>query len=453
VEYILNFDQVYPTAQTIIMDKNYRSTPNIIKASNSLIQKNKKRIDKNLVPMMQREVPVIYHHMKTTELEAGWIAAQIKLLKEKGVKLREIAILYRSHFISRSIEEMFIKEDISYTIYSGIEFYKRKEIKDVLCYLRMVSYSDDIAFSRIVNVPKRNIGEKRMSLLKEYAEKNNCSLYEALKANIEDKLIKKTTAGDFINLVEKYKELYKEMKISELLTGVLNESGYEALLRTDGEQTRLENLAELKQSIFDYEKTAGEECSLEDYLEKISLFTNLDQKESSDSIQMMTIHTAKGLEFPYVFVCGLNEGIFPSKHIDTTEKMEEERRLAYVAFTRAENALFLTEAEGVNYDGSYRYPSRFIFNIEKTFLEYVVELDARLINDANQYIDINEKKLDWNSNRLQVNDIIQHHVFGRGKIVEVNEVASMYTIKFDNMETNRSISFKVMLEFVGKETT
>jgi DNA helicase-2/ATP-dependent DNA helicase PcrA len=290
-----------------------------------------------------------------------------------------------------------------------------------------------------------------MALLKDYAEKNSCTLYEALKANKEDKLIQKTGAGEFIDLVEKYKFLYKDSKISELLTGILNDSGYEALLRTDGEQERLENLAELKQSIFDYENSVGEEFSLEDYLEKISLFTNLDKEESSDSVQMMTIHTAKGLEFPYCFVCGLNEGIFPSKHIDTSDKLEEERRLAYVAFTRAENALFLSEAEGVNYDGSYRYPSRFIFNIEKNYLDYVVELDARLITDSGQYIDTNEKKLDWNSHILKVGDLVNHHVFGRGKVIEVNTNTSVYTIKFDNMETNRNISFKVILEYVGRE--
>ncbi|MDF2541529.1 MAG: pcrA [Herbinix sp.] len=449
VEYILNFDKEYPSSQTILMNKNYRSTPNIIQVSNSLIQKNKKRIEKSLIPMSEKEIPVIYHHAKTTQLEAEWIAGQIKVLQESGKSLRSIAILYRSHFVSRSFEEVFIKEKIQYTIYSGIEFYKRKEIKDVLCYLRMIAYADDISFTRTVNLPKRNIGEKRIAFLKEYTNHHDCSLYQALNDTISDDMFKKTQAKAFIALIDKYKPLYEEMKLSELLTGVLNDSGYEALLRTNGEQERLDNLAELKQSIFEYENSAGEECSLLDYLDRISLYTNLDQKETVDTVQMMTIHTAKGLEFPYVFVCGLNEGIFPTQHIDTLDKMEEERRLAYVAYTRAENALFLSDAEGINYDGSYRYPSRFIFNVDKAYLNYTVELEDRFTYEATSYIDQNEIKLNNSNQVLKVNDQIKHAVFGTGKILEVIKDTSSYVIKFDSMETTRNISFKIRLEFLG----
>ncbi len=446
VEYILNFDKEYPKSKTIMMDKNYRSTPNIINASNSLIAKNKKRMDKKLVAMTHTEIPVIYNHAKTTGLEAEWIADQITTLIESGRKLSDIAILYRSHFISRSFEEVFIKKNIQYTIYSGIEFYKRKEIKDVLCYLRMLVNADDISFTRIVNLPKRNIGERRMTLLKEYADKNNCTLYQALQQNLEHELLVKTKAKEFLLLIDKYKAVYEEMKLSELLTNILNESGYEALLRTNGEQERLDNLAELKQSIFEYERDAGEECSLPDYLDRISLYTNLDQKEKCDAIQMMTIHNAKGLEFPYVFVCGLNEGIFPSKHVDTKDKLEEERRLAYVAYTRAERALFLSDAEGVNYDGSYRYPSRFIFNVEKAYLNYTVELEERLVSDAGFYIEQNERKLEGDTTRLQVGDCVRHSVFGRGRIIGINEEISSYVILFDTMETSRNISFRIRLE-------
>lgn len=451
VEFILNFDKAFPSVKTIIMNKNYRSTPNIINVSNSLIKKNRRRIEKSLVPVRQAEIPVIYNHLKTTGMEAEWIADQIKRIRESGRKLRDIAILYRSHFVSRSFEEVFIKEDIRYTIYSGIEFYKRKEIKDILCYLRMVCYFDDISFHRIINVPKRNIGKKRISFLKDYTTEHECSFYQALLDNQEESLFKKTGAGDFIRIVEKYKQLYEDMKISELLTGLLNDSGYEALLRTDGEQERLDNLAELKQSVFEYENSAGEECSLTDYLEKISLFTNLDQKEDTDAVQMMTVHTAKGLEFPYVFVCGLNEGIFPSKHIDTKDKMEEERRLAYVAFTRAENALFLSDAQGVNYDGSYRYPSRFIFNIEKSYINFTVELERRLESDTRMYIELNERKLEFNDKSFMVNDLVMHHVFGKGRIIDINRENSAYIIQFEKMQTTRNISFKIVLEYIGHE--
>jgi DNA helicase-2/ATP-dependent DNA helicase PcrA len=431
------------------MDKNYRSTPNIINASNSLIKKNKKRIEKSLVPIKQLEIPVIYNHNKTTEQEAQWIAAQIISLQEAGRKLRDMAILYRAHFISRSFEEVFIKQGIQYTIYSGIEFYKRKEVKDVLCYLRMLANADDISFLRIVNVPKRNIGEKRIAFLKEYAQKTDCSLYQALLNSREEDIFLKTQAGAFIALVEKHKQNYDSMKLSELLTAVLNDSGYEALLRTNGEQERLDNLAELKQSIFEYERDAGEECSLSDYLDRISLYTNLDQKESADAVQMMTIHNAKGLEFPYVFVCGLNEGIFPSKHVDTADKMEEERRLAYVAYTRAETALFLSDAEGVNFDGSFRYPSRFIFNVEKTYLNYNVELEDRLVGEAGFYIEQNERKLEGNTERYKVNDRVRHSIFGPGTILGLDDELSSYEIQFDNVETTRNISYRIRMDFIA----
>ncbi len=449
VEYIINFDKEYPSSKTIVMDKNYRSTVNIINASNSLITKNKKRLDKRLVAINQTEIPVIYHHAKTTSEEAEWIAKQITAIVDGGKSYRDIAILYRSHFISRSFEEVFIKQKLPYTIYSGIEFYKRKEIKDVLCYLRMVANQDDISFIRIVNLPKRNIGEKRMAFLKDCADRNNCTLYQALLQSQNEDLFAKTQAKTFIQLIEKYRVVFETMKLSELLTNILNDSGYEALLRTNGEQERLDNLAELKQSIYEFERDAGEECSLPDYLDRISLYTNLDQKEKGDAVQMMTIHNAKGLEFPYVFVCGLNEGIFPSKHVDTEDKLEEERRLAYVAYTRAERALFLSDAEGINYDGSYRYPSRFIFNVEKAYLNYTVELEERLVGDASFYIEQNERKLSGNNIRHPVGATVRHSVFGIGKIVGINDEISSYIIQFDTMETTRSISFKIRLESIG----
>ncbi len=448
VEHILNFDQEFPRVKTILMDKNYRSTPNIIQASNSLITKNKKRMDKKLIAMKQTDIPVLYHHSKTTAMEADWIAKQIASLKDEGIKLRDIAILYRSHFLSRSLEEMFIKQGIPYTIYSGIEFYRRREIKDVLCYLRMLVNADDISFIRVVNLPKRNIGERRMAFLKNYAGEHNCTLYYALQQNLEEDLIAKTRAKEFVALVEKYRTLYEHRKLSELLSDVLNESGYEALLRTGGEQERLDNLAELKQSIYEYERDSGEECSLPDYLNRIALYTNLDQTEKADAIQMMTIHNAKGLEFPYVFVCGLNEGIFPSKHVDTQDKMEEERRLAYVAFTRAERALFLSDAEGINYDSSFRYPSRFIFNIEKEYLNYTVELEGRLAEETGFYIEQSERKLAGGSLRHPAGTRIRHSVFGTGLILALNEEASCYLVQFDSMETTRNISFKIRLEAV-----
>lgn len=446
IEFILDFDQTHPNTKTIFLNKNYRSTPNIINASNSLINKNKKRMEKDLVAVKERNVPTIYNHARTTKMEAEWIAKQIQSLINCNNKFCDIAILYRAHFVSRSLEEIFIREKIPYTLYSGIEFYKRKEIKDIISYLRMVLYEDDLSFQRVINEPKRNFGKKRMTFLKEYADLHNCSLYNALRENTEDKLISSTNAKDFITVIEKYKGLYKEMKLSDILSAILEESGYEVMLRQAGEQERLDNLAELKQSVFEFEKTSGESNTLEEYLQNIALFSNVDKEYEKDSVKMMTIHTAKGLEFPFVFVCGLNEGIFPSKHVDTEDKLEEERRMAYVAYTRAENALFLSDSEGVNYDGSFRYPSRFIFNTDKAYLDYTVELEEQLIDDASKFIKNSEEKLSVPHTAFSVGDMVKHKIFGNGEVVDIKNEISSYVIKFDSSETVRNLNFKAPLE-------
>lgn len=393
IKYILDFDKSFKDVRTIIMNRNYRSTPNIIDVSNSLINHNENRIKKELRAMKKRSIPVVYNHEKTAELEAKWIIKQIKVLLQSGRSLNEIAILYRNHFVSRPLEEALIKEKIQYVLYSGLEFYKRREIKDILSYLRMIVNADNISFSRVVNIPNSNIGLKEMDFLKNYAESNNCSLYMALKENTESDLISQTRAKGFISVIDEYRDIYKDMSISDVFTGILVDSGYEKMLKSRGYHGRLDNLAELKQSIIEYENSADMECSLEDYLDKIALFTNVDQEEKSDALKLMAVHTAKGQEFPYVFVCGLNEGVFPSNYVTTIESLEEERRLAYVACTRAENALFLSSSDGFNYDGSFRYPSRFILNIDKLLLHYTNELEKQLIDDTESFVIQSEKKL------------------------------------------------------------
>lgn len=213
----------------------------------------------------------------------------------------------------------------------------------------MIAYKDDLAFMRIVNVPKRNLGERRMSFLQEYAGRQQCSLYTALQKNIDDDIFKGTKAAQFISLIEGFAGHYADRPISEVLAALLNESGYEKMLRTAGSQERLDNLAELKQSVYEYETSCGEESTLEHYLSHIALFTNSDAADDRDKVKLMTVHSAKGLEFPYVFLCAMNEGVFPSKRTDTIQGMEEERRLAFVAMTRAEKVLYLSEAEGRNF--------------------------------------------------------------------------------------------------------
>ena len=448
IEYILEFDKNHENTQTIFLDTNYRSTPDILAVSNSLIEKNRNRLPHRLVAVKSPEARPLYVHSRTTGDEAQWVTNEIKRLVEAGTKYSDIAVLYRSHFVSRSIEEAFIKTKIPYILYSGTEFYKRKEIKDVLAYLRMVAYADDLSFRRVINEPKRNFGKKRMSMLKSYCETHRCSLYSGLQDLLEEKTVKSTGASAFVDIIENFRRTYKEKSLSDLVTELMAATGYEAMLRQAGEQERLDNLAELKQSIDEYEKISGEENTLEEYLQSIALYTNNDREKDKDSVTMMTIHTAKGLEFLYVFVCGVNEGIFPSKHVDTEAMLEEERRMAYVACTRAERGLYISDAEGLNYDESFRYPSRFIFNIDREAIDYVNELPQRLIDDTKSYIAANESRYMPLDTELKPGDRVRHKVFGEGTITGIRGDIGCYVVKFDMVETERNLKIGVGLERV-----
>lgn len=448
IEYILEFDKNHENTQTIFLDTNYRSTPDILAVSNSLIEKNRNRLPHRLVAVKSPEARPLYVHSRTTGDEAQWVTNEIKRLVEAGTKYSDIAVLYRSHFVSRSIEEAFIKTKIPYILYSGTEFYKRKEIKDVLAYLRMVAYADDLSFRRVINEPKRNFGKKRMSMLKSYCETHRCSLYSGLQDLLEEKTVKSTGASAFVDIIENFRRTYKEKSLSDLVTELMAATGYEAMLRQAGEQERLDNLAELKQSTDEYEKISGEENTLEEYLQSIALYTNNDREKDKDSVTMMTIHTAKGLEFLYVFVCGVNEGIFPSKHVDTEAMLEEERRMAYVACTRAERGLYISDAEGLNYDESFRYPSRFIFNIDREAIDYVNELPQRLIDDTKSYIAANESRYMPLDTELKPGDRVRHKVFGEGTITGIRGDIGCYVVKFDMVETERNLKIGVGLERV-----
>lgn len=450
VRYLLDFDKIFPSVKTIMMLQNYRSTPQIVSVVNDLIDKNKFRIKKNLMPTIADGMKVIWHHADTSEREAMWIAEQIQALHGEGTSYREITVLYRAHYITRIVEEVFLREKIPYAIYSGVQFFNRMEIKDALAYLRLIAYKDDLAFLRVVNVPKRNLGERRIKFLQEYAVKHQCSLYISLETNLDNEIFKGTKAAQFVALIENFAANYAERQISELLAAILNESGYEKMLRTEGSQERLDNLAELKQSVYEYETSCGEESTLEHYLSHIALFTNSDAADNSDKVKLMTVHSAKGLEFPYVFLCAMNEGVFPSKKTDTIQKMEEERRLAFVAMTRAQKGLYLSEAEGRNFDGSPRYPSRFLLDIEPALLDYTQKPQEGLIRETKDYLVINERYLadEENQSSLAVGQRVKHSIFGSGTVVDVDLIKAAHLVKFDNIDTPRSISFRAKLEKV-----
>lgn len=448
IRYLLDFDRAFPGTRTIMLLQNYRSTPQILAVANDLIDKNHNRMDKILAPTRTDGVPVRCHHARTAEAEAAWIAGEIDALHKQGVPYRAMTVLYRAHYVTRTIETVFLHEEIPYTIYSGVQFFCRAEIKDTLSYLRMIAYRDDLSFLRIVNQPRRNIGERRIKFLREAAQQTGTSLYDTLCAHLDDELFKGTKARQFVQLIQSLASDYADRPISEVLAETLDRSGYEKMLRTEGSQERLDNLAELKQSVYEYETTCGEESTLEHYLARVALLTNTDAGGTRDQVRLMTVHTAKGLEFPYVFLCAMNDGIFPSKKVHTWPGMEEERRLAFVALTRAQDGLYLSEAEGRNFDGSCRYPSRFLLDIDPDLLQYTEQPPEAMLAEARDYISLREKYLlDENTELpLAAGDRIVHGVFGPGTIEAVDQTRAVYRIQFDDMKTPRDITFRAKLE-------
>ena len=448
VKYLLDFDRQFPGTKTILMMDNYRSTPQILAAANSLISKNAHRIKKDLLPRLPEGESVLCHHAENAEAEAEWIAFQMLELHDRGVPFRDMAVLYRAHYVTRTLEEVFRRRKVPYTIYSGVQFFARAEIKDALCYLRMIAYKDDLSFRRVANTPRRNLGERRMKFLSDYAAEHGCTLYEALCRTLEDEIFQGTKAAKFVRLIESFAADYAQRPISEVLAAILHQSRYEEMLRTEGSQERLDNLAELKQSVYEYETTCGEEATLEHYLSHVALFTNADAEDGGDKVKLMTVHAAKGLEFPYVFLCEMNEGIFPSRKTCTLPGMEEERRLAFVAMTRAEKRLFLSEAEGRNIDGSPRYPSRFLLDIDPALLEYTAPPRDRLIREAREYITLNQSTLPEEAPTavFAAGERVRHAIMGPGTVLGVDEKKGAYLLQFDGAATPRAISFKAKLE-------
>lgn len=447
VKYLLEFDRHFPNTKTVMMLKNYRSTPQILAAANSLIAQNKHRIEKELIPVLPDGKKPVFCFAGNSEEEAKWIVSKIKELHDSGVDYRDITILYRAHYVTRPIEEALLTEKLPYHIYSGVPFFGRAEIKDALSYLRMIVSQDDLSFRRVINTPKRNMGRRRMAYLEEYAEKNGCTLYTALKQTVDDDIFRGTKARAFISLTEDFSNGYEDRAVSDLLAAILNESGYEKMLRTEGSQERLDNLAELKQSVLEYETSCGEEATVFHYLAHVALFTNNDIEDNSDKVKLMTVHAAKGLEFSYVMLCGMNEGVFPSRKIKDLLGMEEERRLAFVAMTRAEKGLYLSGAEGYNFDGSPRYPSRFILDIDDELLEYDNKPADSLIADAKEYIALREKYMPENleSELLPVGAKIRHEYLGEGSVLNIDTDKGAYLVQFDSLPTPRAISFRVKL--------
>ena len=435
---ILNFEKDYKDAKTIKLEQNYRSTTNILDAANDVIKNNKERKDKKLWSDKGTGDKITYYRAFNGIDEAQYVAREIKNLINNGIEYENIAVLYRTNSQSHVIEEEFLKNKIPYKIVGGIGFYSRKEIKDVLAYLRLIyNEKDNISLLRVINTPKRGVGSKTISNLIEKANNEGKSIYEVIVSGKE---------LEFKNIIEKLKKFSESLTITELVDKILDITGIRKEYESDKtleSDIRLENLEELKTVTRTFEEKEGI-VSLEDFLYEVSLVSDVNEyDEDKNRVSLMTVHSVKGLEFDYVFITGLEEGIFPHMNsLMNNSDLEEERRLCYVAITRAKEKLYLVNARLRMMFGHdcTNLPSRFIGEINKDLLDGYVSED----NFKEEKIDI-EEKFYKDDVDYKKDDYVYHEIFGQGKVINVS--GSLVTIAFKHpygikklMKNHKSLS-------------
>ena len=420
---ILNFEKDYKDAKTILLEENYRSTSNILDAANQVIRNNKQRKDKNLWTSRGAGEKIKYYRAFNEKDEAQYIIRKTKELVNKGVEYKDIAVLYRTNAQSRVIEEEMLKENMPYRVIGSFYFYSRKEIKDLIAYLRLIHNSkDNISLLRVINTPKRGIGLKTIENLTEIADKKGISIYEAISSGKE---------LEFKNIIEKLKLISEELTLTELIDKVLDASGMKADLESEKSlesEIRLENLEEFKSITKSFEEREGL-VSLEDFLLEISLISDVEEyKDDPNRISLMTVHSVKGLEFDHVFVVGMEEGIFPHMNsLMENSDLEEERRLCYVAITRAKDDLYLINARRRTLFGNEQINpvSRFINEINKDLLETNAEELPKKEEKINVGEMFREDAVDY-----KVGDVVYHESFGTGKVVEVTNTLISVAFKY-----------------------
>lgn len=423
VNIIVNFDKDFKNTKTIILNQNYRSTNNILEGANSLIKYNKSRVPKELFSENGDGDKIVHKTLPDETSEAYYIVSCIQSLLKQGYEYNDIAILYRSNYLSREVEKVFIENRIPYVIYGGIRFYERMEVKDILSYLRLIVTGDDLAFQRVINQPKRGIGQKSIDTIFSLAKDNNISMYEVVKQGLFAK--NQSVLESFVDMVERWKSSLDGKPLEEVLTDVFEQSGYRSMLEKENETERIENVKSLIDDIKDYQETYPG-STLADYLSMISLYTDKANTDGSASVSLMTIHASKGLEFKVVFVVGLSEGIFPSERTMLEQKgVEEERRLAYVAYTRAKEKLTLTDTSSFSYVvNSAKTTSRFVNEVDEKYIEH---LDKPVVKQQSVF-DVpfttkissieSKKESPRRPSRYRKSDVVIHKIFGEGVVVK-----------------------------------
>ena len=409
---ILNFEKDYKNAQVISLEENYRSTKNILDTANSVIKNNKERKEKNLWSNNGEGTKTKYLRAYDDKHEIQLVLDEIKKLLAEGYKKNDIAVLYRTNAQARLVEEMFLKANIPYKVVGSYYFYSRKEIKDLICYLRLIlNNNDEISLRRVINVPKRGIGESTLARLEKEAREQNIPMFQAINKGKEQ---------IFKELILHLTEESENITLTELIDLILEETGIRQEYENDNSlesQLRLDNLEEFKSITKTYEERTGS-VSLSDFLEEVSLIADISEHQQQDDVvTLMTVHSAKGLEFSVVFLIGMEDGIFPHQNSFSAEGLEEERRLCYVGITRAKEKLFISNAKRRMLYGKdvINPPSRFIKEIAPELIEVENErmLPEEQINKENLYHSEGEVN-------FAIGDIIMHTIYGRGVVTEVN---------------------------------
>lgn len=448
-KHLIDFEKNFPEVKTIQMMLNYRSTPQIVDAANDLIACNAKRIPKSLIATRPSGVPIIFHHDKSPADEADWIAKHIQsLVESESRSFRDFAVLVRSSFLTAQLERALSEAQIPFILQGEFPFFSRAVVKDVVSYLRMLIYRDDFSFERIVNIPARNIGKKKLAMIKFHAQEHNCSYYEALKTLASTPPFStESKAGEFIDLIERLSRRYKSQPLYETIDQILTESGYERQIKGTGDNVRLDDLSEFRNYAYEFYTTTGEDADLEHFLTHIALFSNRDIDMTASKVKVMTIHAAKGLEFPVVYIYELAEGTFPSHRCANEEELEQERRLAFVACTRARDRLILSDAEFTR-GTTPQYTSRFVCEIGKRRLICDPPVPDEVFEEAKRHVRHASSSIAEHNRNLKPGDVVRHPILGKGTILAYNILKDNYTIQFEQMSTARVISAKVKLEVI-----
>lgn len=436
IDLILNIQDDFPSLKNIILDQNYRSTRNILSAANSLIDNNKQRIKKDLFSTNELGNKIKYYESGSDGDQAVWISRQIQDLIQQNTNPNQIAILYRSNYVSREIEQKLIAKSLPYKIYGGFKFYQRKEIKDAIAYLRAFELLDELSIKRIINTPSRKISAETVNKVTQYCEINNISFIQGLKeADFIDSLssVAKNGIKAFLFMINKYR-FFQEQKpwtIIEKMQWILDNSSYMGMLNEEKKVThsnsRLENINELYNAVEEF-INSNPDSTIIDFINEVSLYSSADDSSIEDSISLMTVHTAKGLEFDYVFIASLSDEIIPSaRKIDNEEQLEEERRIMYVALTRAKKQLYLSSIVGgfSHVTRSSYTVSRFVFEIDQGLIDIHKPSIQKTAYSTQGHQFVSAKKINRNSQYVEEtpdfveNEQILHTVFGEGIILKV----------------------------------